>query len=284
MKYQGQTFETERALYAVRDAEVDQCTFISEIGESPLKEARNIQVSNSRFLIRYPFWHNQKTSVTSTYFGPTCRAPFWYDEEVSLSNCTIEGVKAFREASKIKITESKITSEEFGWFLHDVLLSDVILEGMYAFFGSTNLEINNLTFKGKYSFQYVKNAVIKNANLDTKDAFWHTENVTVIDSVINGEYLGWYAKNLRLINCVIKGTQPLCYSENVILENCQMLDADLAFEYSSVEADIKSEMISIKNPLTGHIRVKKVGEIILDENRRDENLEITEGEVSDGTK
>ena len=184
MKYQGQTYESERALYAVKDAEIDQCTFVSEIGESPLKEASNLIVTNSKFLIRYPFWHNKKTVVNKTYFGPTCRAPFWYDEEISLSECTIEGVKAFREASKIKITDSKITSEEFGWFLHDVKISHVTLEGMYVFLKSTNLNISDFTLKGKYSFQYVKNAVIRNAYLDTKDAFWHSENVTVIDSII----------------------------------------------------------------------------------------------------
>lgn len=274
MKYQDQTYTIERALYATKDATIENCTFVSEIGESPLKESQNIQVNNCSFLIRYPFWHDKKLIVTNCLLDASCRAPFWYDDDVVLKDTTIKGVKAFRESKNIEITNSKIESDEFGWCLDDVKVSDVELTSSYAFFRSTNLNINNFTFTGKYSFQYVKNAVIRNALLNTKDAFWHSENVTVIDSTIDGEYLGWYAKNLRLVNCIIKGTQPLCYAQNVILENCKMIDADLAFEYSSVDATIESEIISIKNPLTGRIKAKAIKEIIFDENRRDHDLTI----------
>ena len=45
-------------------------------------------------------------------------------------------------------------------------------------------------------------------------------------------------------------------------------DADLAFEYSSVEATIKSGVRSIKNPLTGHIRCEHCGELILDAHQK----------------
>ena len=43
-----------------------------------------------------------------------------------------------------------------------------------------------------------------------------------------------------------------------------MTDTDLAFERSEVEADITTPVISIKNPLSGHITVPAVGEIIRD--------------------
>ena len=117
---------------------------------------------------------------------------------------------------------------------------------------------------GKYSFQYMENAVIEDSVLDTKDAFWHAKNVTVKDSVINGEYLAWYSENLTLINCKIKGTQPLCYCKGLKLIDCEMIDCDLAFERSEVEATILTPVISIKNPYAGHIHVPAVGEIIRD--------------------
>ena len=41
-----------------------------------------------------------------------------------------------------------------------------------------------------------------------------------------------------------------------------MEDTDLAFEYSEVDADIKGNVISIKNPKSGTIMVDSVGEII----------------------
>lgn len=118
---------------------------------------------------------------------------------------------------------------------------------------------------GKYSFQYVENAVIENSVLTTKDAFWHSKNVTVKDSVLTGEYLGWYSENLHLIRCKIIGTQPLCYCKGLVLEDCETEDCDLSFERSEVNAAIKGEIESIKNPAPNSIiTAKKIGEIILE--------------------
>jgi hypothetical protein len=88
--------------------------------------------------------------------------------------------------------------------------------------------------------------------------------VTVKDSVINGEYLAWYSENVTFINCTIRGTQPLCYCKGLKLINCRMEECDLAFERSDVEAEITTPVISIKNPLSGHISVPAAGEIIRD--------------------
>ena len=108
---------------------------------------------------------------------------------------------------------------------------------------------------------------IHDSVLNSKDSFWESENVTIYDSVINGEYLAWYSKNLRLVRCHITETQPLCYCEGLVLEDCTFGDdADLAFEYSTVEATVRGHLLSIKNPTSGHIRYESVGEIILDGN------------------
>ena len=44
----------------------------------------------------------------------------------------------------------------------------------------------------------------------------------------------------------------------------EMLDTDLSFERSQVEATLTAPIVSIKNPLSGHIYVPEAGEIILD--------------------
>ena len=88
----------------------------------------------------------------------------------------------------------------------------------------------------------------------------------MIDSEIDGEFLAWHSKNLTLINCKISGTQPFCYCENLVLENCTMAkDCDLAFEYSTVTADVKGSVTSIKNPTSGVIRCDAAGAVIRDE-------------------
>ena len=87
----------------------------------------------------------------------------------------------------------------------------------------------------------------------------------VKNSVVKGEYLAWYSDGLTLENCKIIGTQSLCYCKNLKLINCEMVDTDLSFEKSQVDAVITTPVISIKNPLSGCIQVPEVGEIIRDD-------------------
>ena len=81
----------------------------------------------------------------------------------------------------------------------------------------------------------------------------------------SGEYLAWYANGLTFENCKIIGTQPLCYCKNLKLIDCEMIETDLCFEKSEVEARITTPVLSIKNPLSGTIVVPEAGEIIMDD-------------------
>ena len=130
---------------------------------------------------------------------------------------------------------------------------------------SDHLFFDHVKLKGKYSFQYISDSVFTNCEFDTKDAFWHAKDVVVKDSTINGEYLAWYCENVVFENCVIKGTQPLCYCKGLKLINCIMIDCDLSFEKSDVDAVVLSPVVSIKNPRSGKIVCKSVGEVINDD-------------------
>lgn len=141
----------------------------------------------------------------------------------------------------------------------------------YPLWHVADAKITGLKMKGKYSFQYDENIEITNSQLDTKDAFWHTKNVTVKNSIVKGEYLGWYSENLTLINCRIIGTQPFCYCRNLVLENCTMKECDLAFERSTVKAEIKGKIDSIKNPLAGKITADCIGELIIEKEISDKS-------------
>ena len=89
--------------------------------------------------------------------------------------------------------------------------------------------------------------------------------MVVKDSVVKGEYLAWYCENVTFENCTVIGTQPLCYCKGLKLINCRMIDCDLAFEKSDVEAEIISSVVSIKNPHSGRITALSVGEMIMDD-------------------
>ncbi|MBO4446729.1 MAG: DUF3737 family protein, partial [Bacteroidales bacterium] len=154
------------------------------------------------------------------------------------------------------------------WSCRNVEVDDVQAQkGDYIFMHCDGVKVNNFRLDGNYSFQWSRNVEIRNSVLNTKDAFWETENITVYDSEINGEYLGWYSRNLRLVRCRISGTQPLCYASGLMLEDCTLApDADLAFEYSDVDARILGSVTSVKNPRSGRIEAGSIGEIILDGN------------------
>ena len=259
-------FDEERALYGSNGVVVDSCRFDGPAdGESALKESRNVEVNNSFFNLRYPFWHDDNLNITGSEMTDKCRAALWYTNNATISDTNLYGIKALRECSNIRINDCDINSQEFGWSVQDIEMKDTTVQGEYFMMRSERLQFDNVSLKGKYSFQYIDGLEIEDSLLDTKDAFWHSKNVTVKNSTVKGEYLGWFSDGLTLIDCKISGTQPLCYCENLKLINCTMNDADLAFEYSDVTADIRGHIDSVKNPKSGTITVDSVGEIIHDD-------------------
>jgi len=260
-----QIYDEERALYGLRNTDVIGCRFEGLAdGESALKECRGITAQHCKFSLRYPLWHAKDFLLSDSQMDVTARAPMWYTEKGTIRHSVIDGVKALRECDDTLVVDSVIRSPEFGWKCRGVKVRHSSIEAEYLFLDSRDVEITDLTMKGKYSFQYVENLTIENSMLDTKDAFWHAKNVTVTDSTVKGEYLGWFSDGLTLINCHIVGTQPLCYCKNLRLINCTMEGTDLSFEYSDVEAEVKGEILSVKNPRSGFIRADRIGEIIHD--------------------
>ena len=257
-------FPSERALYGARDLTLVHCSFDGEEdGESALKESRNVTLQDCYMNLRYPLWHDENVRLERCEMTDKCRAPVWYTKHAVILDSVLHGVKAVRECESVRIERSEIVSPEFGWRSKDVSVSDGSIEGEYMFFQSRDLRLDRIRQKGKYSFQYVENAELNDCVLDTKDAFWHTKNVTVRNTLIRGEYLGWYSDGLTLIGCKIIGTQPLCYCRNLTLIDCTTELADLAFEYSEVQADVRGEVLSVKNPYRGRITADAYGEIIL---------------------
>ena len=281
-RYEALTLDEERALYGLNGAEVVRCTFEGPAdGESALKECRNIHLTDCDLKLRYPLWHVSGGSMTDCRMTDTCRAALWYDDHMTLKNCDFGGIKALRECRNMVIEGGQGTSTEFGWMCHDLAVRDFALTSEYPFLHTTDSEFDGFRLKGKYSFQYTRNLVFRNCVLDTKDAFWHAENITVYDSVVKGEYLAWYASNIRFVRCKISGTQPLCYCKGLILEDCTMEGCDLSFENSEVQATVSGHIDSVKNPVAGSITADTIGEIILDEYKREGDCPITQRQANE---
>ncbi|MDM8121046.1 DUF3737 family protein [Succinatimonas hippei] len=281
MIIENKTFDNERALYGSHDIVLKNCAFDGPAdGESALKECSDIDAQNILFNLRYPCWHVHGLNISSSEMTDKCRAALWYSDHIRIQNSKLHGIKALRECRNVEITGSDIISPEFGWSVTNIRMEKSKAQSEYFMMRSEHIEFKEVEFSGKYSFQYIKDAVFDNCRFDTKDAFWHAEHVLVRDSLVKGEYLAWYSKNVTFENCTIIGTQPLCYCENLRLINCRMLETDLSFEKSEVEADITTEVLSIKNPSSGIIRVPAVKEIIRDDPKAKARIEVA-GKVVD---
>jgi len=263
-----QYFEGERPLYCKRDGLRLEHVSIGP-GESSIKEGADIEALGCEFNGKYPFWECRNFTIRDCVFREGARAALWYSTGCRMYNTLVEAPKMFRRISQVYLENVQLPNAlETFWDCNTVELKNVeAAKADYIFMHTDNVKADGFRLQGNYSFQYSRNVEIRNSVLDTKDAFWESENVTVYNSRIQGEFLGWYAKNLRLVNCHIGGTQPLCYCENLVLENCTFEpDANLAFEYSSVQATIIGPIHSVKNPRSGSIHAGSIGQIILDQN------------------
>ncbi len=264
----GKTFDEERALYGAKDLVVKDCRFDGPAdGESAFKEGKEVTVENCFFNLRYPFWHDDGLKIAASEMTELCRAALWYSHDIQITDTKLHGIKALRECSNVTMQGCDIVSPEFGWSVQGIEMKNCKAESEYFMMRSDHLNFQAVNMKGKYSFQYITDSVFENCVLDTKDAFWHAKNVTVRDSIVKGEYLAWYCENVTFENCRITGTQPLCYCKGLKLVNCELIDADLCFEKSEVEATVTTLVQSIKNPLSGHIYVPGVEEIIRDDEK-----------------
>lgn len=258
--------DEERAFYGKSGLDVKNCTFDGPAdGESAFKECKDITVKSCTFNLRYPFWHDRGLTLRSCTLTPLCRAALWYSEDVDIAEATLHSIKALRECGRVKMKSCDVESAEFGWFTRGIEMEDCTVKGEYFMLRSRDLHFKKVSLEGKYSFQYIENALFEDCAFNTKDAFWHAKNVTVRNCTVKGEYLGWYCENVTFENCTLIGTQPLCYCKDLTLVNCKMIDCDLSFEKSQVEATLSVPILSIKNPASGRITVPACGELIIDD-------------------
>lgn len=258
----------ERALFNARDLEINDSIF--EDGESPLKESQNIKLKDSSFQWKYPLWYSDDVTADNIVLTETARSGIWYTNNIIIENSLIQAPKSFRRSKGITLKNVKFpNAEETLWTCNNISLDNVSVSGNYFGKDSKNITAKNLTISGNYAFDGAENIEIENARIISKDAFWNCKNVVVKNSTIVGEYLGWNSKNVTFINCVIESEQGLCYMENLKMQSCKLLNSDLVFEYSTVDAEILSNIISVKNPISGVINANRIGEIIFDDEQID---------------
>lgn len=264
-----QIYTGERAQFFANGQRYTDCIF--EDGESPLKHASDIELQGSMFRWKYPLWYTSNVTARDCIWFDMARAGVWYTKNITLERALIEAPKNFRRCEGLRLDDVSFSdAAETLWNCRDVRLSNVTASRAdYFAMNCENMTVDSLTLYGNYTFDGAKNVTIRNSKLLSKDAFWNSENITVYDSFISGEYLGWNSKNLTLINCTVESLQGMCYIENLVMKNCKLINTTLAFEYSTVKAQIDSRIDSVLNPAGGTIRAQSIGELILEKDRID---------------
>lgn len=279
-KIYNQEFTGERSLFMISDTTINGCRFYD--GESPLKESHNLNIIDCDFEWKYPLWYSHAIKVKNSTFKDTARSGIWYTNDIEIEDSMLFAPKLFRRAKNIVIKNSSFTNAvETMWNCQNIKLINVLIKGNYFGLNSENLEIENTVVDGNYFLDGAKNVTVKNSKIISKDAFWNCESVYVKDSVIIGEYLAWNTKNIRFENCVIKSEQGLCYVEDLVIDDCELLNTNLAFEYSTVDAEIRNVIDSIKNPNSGKIEALGFKNIIFDENiktNKNDTIIISKGD------
>lgn len=258
----------ERALFQAHDVKIYDTIF--DDGESPLKESRDVSLYGSMFKWKYPLWYAKDIYCEDCHWFEMARAGVWYTERIQVKNALIEAPKNFRRCKDLTLDSvTFVDAAETLWSCDGVVLKNVTAKGDYFAMNTNNIKVDNFQLVGNYSFDGCNHVEIHNAKMLSKDAFWNCDDVTVYDSFISGEYLGWNAKNLTLINCTIESLQGMCYIDNLVMKNCKLINTTLAFEYSTVDAEIIGKIDSVMNPTSGTIKADEIEELILDKDKID---------------
>lgn len=265
--YQQEYFSGERALFKSENTMINYSIFGD--GESPLKESHHIHLHECIFKWKYPLWYCQHIQMNESTLLETARSGIWYTHYISISNSTIEAPKTFRRSSHINLENVTMPlALESLWHCHDIQINHATVRGDYFAKDSENINISHMNLTGNYCFDGCKNIEIHDSYLISKDAFWNCENVTVYNSTIIGEYLAWNSQNITFINCTIESLQGLCYIDTLKMIDCRLINTTLSFEYcQNINANIISHIDSIKNPISGTIKAKSIGEIIIENDK-----------------
>ena len=258
----------ERSLFQGKNLVITDTIFGE--GESPLKHSENITLDNSTFAWKYPLWYSKNIQVKNGVFKEMARAGVWYTDDVEVEDTLIEAPKEFRRCRNVRLKNVSIpNAEETLWNCREVVLENVTAKGNYFGMNCENVRIDGFTLYGDYCFDGAKNVEVHNAKFLSKDCFWNAENITIYDSYISGEYFAWNSKNVTLVHCTVESLQGMCYIDNLVMKDCKLINTTLAFEYSTVEADIQGKIDSVMNPAGGRIKADRIGELILEEDKVD---------------
>lgn len=137
-----------------------------------------------------------------------------------------------------------------------------------ALWYSENVQINDTKLHGIKALRECAVVKMRGCDIISPEFGWSVRGIEMENCTAESEYFMMRAEFLSFRDVRMKGKYSFQYITDSVFENC-VFDT---FERSDVEATLTAPIVSIKNPLSGHIYVPEVGEIIMD-------IENAHGEV-----
>ena len=175
------------------------------------------------------------------------------------------------------VKQQLLTGERALFASKDLRIEDSIFDdGESPLKESSNIELVNSSFKWKYPLWYCNNVNVKDCYFFEmgRAGVWYTNDINVEDTIIEApkNFRRCNRLGLKFINCTIESLQGLCYIDNLVMKNCKLINTTLAFEYSTVDADITSRVDSVLNPTSGTITADSIDKLIIEKDKVDPSL------------
>ena len=103
-----------------------------------------------------------------------------------------------------------------------------VFTGERALFSSTDLEIQNATFRdGESPLKESKNIKLYNCTFSWKYPLWYCQGVEVYNGKLDATARSgiWYTKGIKMHDCVINAPKTFRRSEGISLVNVELTDA-----------------------------------------------------------
>ena len=91
----------ERPLFGGKNLSIQDTIFTD--GESPLKEASDIDLKNSMFQWKYPLWYAKNITAEDCTWFEMARAGVWYTDNLTVKNAVIQAPKNFRRCHELTL-------------------------------------------------------------------------------------------------------------------------------------------------------------------------------------
>ena len=120
------SFGGERPLFGAHDTVLENITITD--GESGIKCCHDLECHDSKFYGKYPWWHVDRSLITSCYFAPESRSAIWYSNDMKMKDCVIDGPKFFREMHNLELENVTINdADETFWRVDGLKVKNVTL-------------------------------------------------------------------------------------------------------------------------------------------------------------